>query len=39
MIHHYVTDLNALLNWSLQEEIIDVNPLAKVVRKKIVLTE
>ena len=34
-IHHYVTDLNALLNWALKEEIIDVNPMKKVVRKRI----
>jgi Phage integrase SAM-like domain len=34
-IHHYVTDLNALLNWALKEEIIDVNPMIKVVRKRI----
>ena len=34
-IHHYVTDLNALLNWALKEEIIDVNPMVKVVRKRI----
>jgi len=34
-IHHYVTDLNALLNWALKEEIIDVNPMTKVVRKRI----
>jgi len=34
-IHHYVTDLNALLNWALKEEIIDVNPMKKVSRKRI----
>jgi len=34
-IHHYVTDLNALLNWALKQEIIDVNPMMKVVRKRI----
>jgi integrase len=34
-IHHYVTDLNALLNWALKQEIIDVNPMTKVVRKRI----
>ena len=34
-IHHYVTDLNALLNWALKEEIINVNPMTKVVRKRI----
>ena len=34
-IHHYVTDLNALLNWAVKEEIIDVNPMKKVSRKRI----
>jgi integrase len=34
-IHHYVTDLNALLNWAVKEEIIDVNPMRKVSRKRI----
>ena len=34
-INHYVTDLNALLNWALKEEIIDVNPMKKVSRKRI----
>jgi integrase len=34
-IHHYATDLNALLNWALKEEIIDVNPMKKVSRKRI----
>ncbi len=34
-IHHYVADLNSLLNWALKVEIIDVNPMTKVVRKRI----
>lgn len=34
-IHHYITDLNALLNWALKEEIIDVNPMKRVLRKRI----
>ncbi len=34
-IHHYITDLNALLNWALKEEIIHVNPMKKVIRKRI----
>jgi len=34
-IHHYVTDLNALLNWAMKEEIISINPMKKVVRKRI----
>ena len=34
-IHHYVTDLNALLNWAVKEEIIDINPMRKVSRKRI----
>ncbi len=34
-IHHYVTDLNALLNWAVKEEIIDVNPMKKVSRRRI----
>jgi len=34
-IHHYITDLNALLNWAVKEEIIDINPMKKVSRKRI----
>ncbi len=35
-ITHYVTDLNALLNWALlKEEMISVNPMSKVVKKRI----
>jgi integrase len=34
-IKHYVDDLNALLNWAVKEEIIAVNPMKKVNRKRI----
>ena len=34
-ITHYVTDLNAMLNWAVKEEIIDINPMKKVSRKRI----
>jgi len=34
-IHHYITDLNALFNWAVKEEVISVNPLKKVNRKRI----
>ena len=34
-IHHYVTDLNALFNWAIREEILSVNPIKKVSRKRI----
>ena len=34
-ITHYVTDLNAMLNWAVKEEIIDINPMRKVSRKRI----
>jgi len=34
-INHYVTDLNALLNWAVKEELIDSNPMVRVVRKRI----
>jgi integrase len=34
-IRHYVIDLNALLNWAVKEEIIDVNPMKKVNRRRI----
>ncbi len=34
-IHHYVTDLNALLNWAVKEELIDSNPMVRVSRKRI----
>jgi len=34
-INHYVTDLNALLNWAVKEELIDSNPMIRVVRKRI----
>jgi len=34
-INHYITDLNALLNWAIKEEIMVVNPLRKVSRKRI----
>ena len=34
-IHHYAIDLNALLYWAVKEEIIDVNPMKKVSRKRI----
>jgi site-specific recombinase XerD len=34
-ITHYVTDLNALLNWAVKEEIIEINPMRKVSRKRI----
>ncbi len=34
-IHHYVTDLNALLNWAVKEELIESNPMKRVVRKRI----
>ena len=30
-----MTDLNALLNWAVKEEIIDINPMKKVSRKRI----
>ncbi len=34
-INHYITDLNALFNWAIKEEIIAVNPLRKINRKRI----
>jgi len=34
-ITHYVIDLNAMLNWAVKEEIIDINPMKKVSRKRI----
>ena len=34
-IHHYVTDLNALLNWAVKEEVIQSNPMVRVSRKRI----
>jgi len=34
-INHYITDLNALLNWAVREEILSVNPIKKVSRKRI----
>jgi len=34
-INHYVTDLNTMLNWAVKEEIIDINPMKKVSRKRI----
>jgi len=34
-ITHYVTDLNALLNWAVKEEIININPMKKVSRRRI----
>ncbi len=34
-IHHYVTDLNALLNWAVREEILAISPMKKVNRKRI----
>jgi integrase len=34
-INHYVIDLNALLNWALNEEVIRNNPMTKVSRKHI----
>jgi integrase len=34
-VHHYITDLNALFNWAIREEIIAVNPIRKVNRKRI----
>jgi len=34
-INHYVIDLNALLNWAVDEEVIKNNPMKKVSRKHI----
>ncbi len=34
-INHYITDLNALFNWAIKEEILAINPLKKVNRKRI----
>jgi integrase len=34
-INHYVTDLNALLNWAVKEEILSANPMRKVNRKRV----
>jgi site-specific recombinase XerD len=34
-INHYMTDLNALFNWCVKEEIVSVNPIRKVNRKRI----
>ena len=34
-VHHYVTDLNALLNWAVKEELVDSNPMVRVSRKRI----
>jgi len=33
-IHHYLIDLNSLLNWALKEEVISSNPMKKVNRKQ-----
>ena len=34
-INHYITDLNSLFNWAIKEEILQVNPMRKVNRKRI----
>jgi integrase len=34
-IYHYMTDLNSLFNWAVKEEILSVNPMRKVNRKRI----
>jgi len=34
-INHYIIDLNSLFNWAVKEEIIAVNPLKKVNKKRI----
>ena len=34
-INHYVTDLNALFNWAVKEEILSANPMRKVNRKRV----
>jgi len=34
-IYHYITDLNSLFNWAVREEILSVNPMRKVNRKRI----
>jgi len=34
-IYHYITDLNSLFNWAVKEEIVSVNPMRKVNRKRI----
>ena len=34
-INHYITDLNALLNWALREELIFANPMKRVNCKRI----
>ena len=34
-INHYVTDLNALFNWCVKEEILSANPMKKVNRKRV----
>ncbi len=34
-IHHYITDINAVLNWAIREEILTVNPMLRVNRKRI----
>jgi len=34
-INHYITDLNALFNWAVKEEILSANPMKKVNRKRI----
>lgn len=34
-IHHYITDINSLFNWAVKEEILSVNPMRKVNRKRI----
>jgi len=34
-IYHYITDLNSLFNWAVKEEILSVNPMRKVNRKRI----
>jgi integrase len=34
-INHYITDLNALFNWGIKEEILSANPVRKVIRKRI----
>jgi integrase len=34
-INHYITDLNSLFNWAMREEILAVNPIRRVNRKRI----
>ena len=34
-IYHYITDLNALFNWAVKEEILSANPIKKINRKRV----